>query len=447
MGGGNLLGRSKRFKVRDFCRWTLLTALVVGPAAACSSGDEPGVAGGRVGSGGASGCTPPDVGCNPGETCGPGGICAPECEENADCPAAEYCSTSKVCVPTGDCVTDVDCAPGTFCALTKTCIADGTCAVDGDCSAGLVCDTETSECVPGGGCGQQEVQAEAVAPNMMIVLDRSCSMHKVGDPGTGTSKWKLAIDAINNLTTTFQDRIRWGLILFPDLPDPRCQQGPPAFPVMAGNEPAIQGLLTAALSPNDPYHCQQGPCVTNIDTAMRKASQEPAFLDKTRQSFAVLISDGGQSASCGGNSKDPITTQIITDMFAAGVPTFVIGFTGVNPGQMNIFADAGGVPTGDPTTRYYEAQDGASLNSALDGIAGAVTGCTFHLVQTPDTPDDLNVFLENNPVPRDPTHQNGWDYDPATNQVTFYGAPCDELQKAQGADIDIVFACDQPTPD
>ena len=55
--------------------------------------------------------------------------------------------------------------------------------------------------------------------------------------------------------------------------------------------------------------------------------------------------------------------------------------------------------------------------------------------------------MKSTSIPRDPTHMNGWDYDPATNQITFYGPACDALKAGTVTDVDIVFGCDEPTPD
>jgi hypothetical protein len=50
----------------------------------------------------------------------------------------------------------------------------------------------------------------------------------------------------------------------------------------------------------------------------------------------------------------------------------------VDPAQTNIFANAGGVPTNDascdPPCNFYRAEDGATLQAALESIAGAI-GC------------------------------------------------------------------------
>jgi hypothetical protein len=327
---------------------------------------------------------------------------------------------------------------------TATCIDPGTCLVDSDCEQGTVCDQATKTCVPGGGCGATEAKAEAVAPNLLVVLDRSCSMTQtVG----GMTKWQIAVAAIQTMTTKFNGKIRFGLSLFPDLVTPSCEQDAIAIPVAPGNEAAVSDLLGKALMGNDPYF-PDGPCVTNIDTAMVQATTEPAFLDMDRDSYALLLTDGKQSSGCSAAGGDNGTTMVIKDMHDnLGVPTFVLGFGGgVDPAQMDIFAEAGGVPASGQT-KYYDASDQATLDAALDIIASKTLGCTFELDSTPPDPSEIYVFFDNmEKVMRDPSHMTGWDYDPMNNQVTFYGETCEKLKSGAVTDVDIVFGCDEPTP-
>lgn len=332
------------------------------------------------------------------------------------------------------------CAEPQVCSVEGQCINPGTCLADGDCAEGTVCDAATTTCVPGGGCGGKEVKADPVAPNLLISLDRSCSM-------TNQGKWDIAVQALQTLMVTFNGKIRFGLAMFPDTVTPSCQQDAIAIPVGPGNEMAISELLGNALMQSDP-NFPDGPCVTNIDTAMQQATTEPALLDTDRESYVLLITDGKQ-AGCSAAGGDAGTTMIIKDLHdTMKVPTFVLGFgSGIDPAQMNIFAEAGGVPAGDPT-KYYDASDQASLDAALDTIANKTLGCTFTLDEKPPNPDEIFVFFDNvEKVAQDPTHAMGWDYDAAGNQVTFYGATCDKLKAGEVSDVDIIFGCDEPTPD
>src|SRR5215213_9788143 len=94
---------------------------------------------------------------------------------------------------------DPACTPPQVCSSVSTCIDPGQCATDNDCDTGTICNPETKVCVPGG-CNAQEIVAKAVPPNMLIVLDRSCSMTNVVGNST---KWAIAVAALNKMTTDF----------------------------------------------------------------------------------------------------------------------------------------------------------------------------------------------------------------------------------------------------
>jgi hypothetical protein len=88
------------------------------------------------------------------------------------------------------------------------------------------------------------------------------------------------------------------------------------------------------------------------------------------------------------------------------------------------------------------------LEMALGTIADLVLGCDFVLTDPPADLQELFAFFNNQiAVPRDPTHMNGWDYDPVTMTLTFYGGFCDQLSSGQVTDVDIVYGCAGPTPD
>lgn len=214
------------------------------------------------------------------------------------------------------------------------------------------------------------VHAAACDSNLMIVLDRSCSMDNK-PAGETRTKWESAEDAIATLTTVYAGQLRFGLIMFPDEGGGNCAQDDPIYVNIADdNETAVVDAVTLT----DP----DGPCVTNIDTAMEQVSADPAFdgtPDPTgRRGFALLITDGRQSSSCGGNGGDAITVTNIEALYQAGYPTYVVGFGGgVSPDDLNDFAVAGGVPrAGDPM--YYQADTAAELEMALDAIAGDIVG-------------------------------------------------------------------------
>lgn len=327
-----------------------------------------------------------------------------------------------------------ECTGTQFCSVKNVCIEKGTCAADGDCMAGMKCDA-TNKCIPASECGSQKAGATVVPPNMLITLDRSCSMRSnVG----GVPKWQIAVNAINTMLTKYTAKIRFGLILFPDTVGANCTQGTIPFDCAPGNETKISTLLTSALKTADPNY-PDGPCVTNIDTAIQQAQGAASLKDTSRGNYVLLVSDGAQ-AGCSAAGGDPGTEKMIGDLLKVGVRTAVIGFgAGVDGAQLDKFAVAGGMPaTG--ATKYYKAEDAASLDKALATIAGAALGCTYKLDNVPPDPAKIFVFFDGTKeVTKDAT--NGWTYDPATNTVTFFGTSCDALKSETVKSVDIVFGC------
>lgn len=380
--------------------------------------------------------------CAAGEEC-VGGACQPKppCQGDGDCGPGEVCGGGGECIPEGMCELDGDCPEGQECTFMGNCVPAGGCDTSQDCGEGTICSVDKM-CVPGGMCGAQAFTAEPVAPNMLLVLDRSCSMK---DKIDGVKKWDIAVAAINQVTTSYAGLLRWGLIMFPDITKPNCGQVDYPVPIGDATETAIQEVLTAALVNTDPWF-PDGPCVTNIDTAIEQASLDPALYDADKQSYVMLITDGNQ-AGCSDAGGDNGTEVLLADMYSKGVPTYVVGFgSAVGAGQLNMFAEAGGVPLpGDPM--YYQADDAAELEAAFVDIAGALVSCSFKLDEAP--PDWMDVFVFFNDIlkiPFDPTDMEGWDYDEMTSTISFYGSYCEQLKNNEVWDIDIVFGCDEPVP-
>jgi hypothetical protein len=338
-------------------------------------------------------------------------------------------ATPVVCTP--ECRPDLTCDRG-------QCVADKPCRADDECPGGTMCGAE-GRCVPGGRCGIVQPEGVPVPSNMLLVLDRSCSMRtSVG----GEPKWAHAVRAIHRLTTTHAGKIRFGLMLFPDTSGDKCSQETITLPVAPDSEASIQQLLTNALSSTDANHPSAGPCVTPIDTAIQKAASDPALGDPGRGSYVVLITDGQQSG-CYTAGGDRGTMTTIAGLYTRKVPTFVIGFSsGIDGDQLGAFAKAGGTDRKSGAPAYYLAEDGPGLDAALQTIARKAYSCTFQLSTPPPDPGRMYVYFDKRvDVPRDTSRGRGWDYDAQANAVVFYGDTCDDLRLAKVSDVDIVFGC------
>lgn len=345
-----------------------------------------------------------------------------------------------VALPTAGCTGG--CPVGSHCSVSGACIPEGTCVGDADCGDGLHC--ESGKCVAGGGCGSESAEPTVVPPNLMIVLDRSCSMQATVGGGT---KWSVAIGAIQKMLATYKGKIRFGITLFPDRTGDKCTQD--AIPVDIGDTStdAIASLLAGALSTSNPLY-PSGPCITNIDTGVQQAAKEPAFTDTTRTSSMLLITDGSQVV-CNAGGGNTGTEATLADLTKKGIRTYVIGYgtdiEGTDSSALNSFALYGGTALTTGPTKYYPATDGSALDAALGTIAASSLSCTFALSKKPLDAEKIYAFFDHTvPVPRDPS--NGWTYDPTTNSVTFVGSACKEIQDQTVKRVDIVFGCNQPLP-
>lgn len=322
------------------------------------------------------------------------------------------------------CTTHDQCPQGTHCADTGICTASDTgdpCAGDANCKGGEVC--------IGGFCGCEGDQftAEGVPPNMMIVLDRSGSMD---DPINNTTKWDIAVNAVDNLLASYSAQVRFGLVLYQgDAGD--CAPGQVEVDIGPNTAGAINNAL-AATGPNG---------FTPIGDTLNALIGWPSLADTTRDNYILLLTDGTET--CDGDGVAAVTALLAQ---TPTVKTFVVGFgSGVDNQALNQMAQAGGTPRPNGPPWYYRANNAAELNAAFDAIGAAVLSCTYTLSGQPDI-DTLHVFFDGQGIPLDPTHTDGWDYDPTTNQITFYGPACDSLRTGTVTDLVIVSGCAVPVP-
>ncbi|KIG16784.1 hypothetical protein DB30_04128 [Enhygromyxa salina] len=338
----------------------------------------------------------------------------PTCSANSECDTGEYCQDGA-CTPN---------LPGGPCDDSSNCVDDEVC--------------EDGACVPeagtegGMGCGGEVYQATAIPPNVLIVQDRSGSMdQKVGDEGT---KWALAKAAIEQVVTDFSEEVYFGLMLYPGL-DPACKQGKSCGPggVSVDVGPETGMAITSALGDADT--CSLGtPTAETLDILQDYAGLK----DLGRSNYVLLITDG--QSSC----DDPVPMVEALLEQDPPIKTFVVGFgDGVDATELNDMAKAGGTAL-EGDQMYYQAGDAQSLVNAFADIAGSVLSCSFVLDVVPPDPDKLYVYINDMEILRDLGHDDGWDYELDTNQVTFYGPPCELLQSGQIMDLQFVFGCPEP---
>ncbi|HUH05295.1 MAG TPA: VWA domain-containing protein [Kofleriaceae bacterium] len=380
----------------------LLTVVAMVALLGCGGSSNLGDGGVGDADGGANGVDARDDSCTTAEMCPTGQVCDPatnrcavgdtvSCTMHSDCGQAAHCSTTGSCEPS---------STGDSCDVEEDCISTEGC-VGGHC-----------------GCGGDQFLAEAVPPNVLIVLDKSGSM------GSGVdSKWEIAKTAINNLLTTYDGAIQFGLSLYPS--NSSCGLGIVNVDVGPNQGGAITTTLNATSATGS----------TPTGPTMNALASYAGIADVTRENYMLLITDG--SENCGSPTSPTAATTLISQ--TPSVKTFVIGFgSGVNATALNDTAIAGGtaLPNGPPY--YYQANDAVQLQMALDAIGGAVLSCTYVLDQVPENADFF-IYFNGTLVGEDPT--NGWTYDPTDNTVTFTGTSCDSLRTGVVTDLVIVHNC------
>ncbi|RMH44875.1 MAG: VWA domain-containing protein [Deltaproteobacteria bacterium] len=281
-------------------------------------------------------------------------------------------------------------------------------------------------------CDQVEpIEITAVPPpDLLLVVDKSGSMEE--PLGTGQQKWQVMRGALIDLVTAYDSGINFGLALYPD--DDTCAPGS----VRSAIAPQNSSAITTALNATRPDGGT--PTHTTLQAALAYYNSIPV---NPQGRYVLLATDGQPNCKNIADPTDPAineSIQAITALRNAGIPTYVLGFgDGINsdPTTLQAMANAGG------TLTYYAANSPAELQAALDAIAGEINvpSCTFALEEVPEDVGELGVYFDDVPVPRNPSHADGWDYDPATNSITFYGATCDQLQSGSVGEVRVDYGC------
>jgi hypothetical protein len=254
-----------------------------------------------------------------------------------------------------------------------------------------------------------------VAPDMLIALDRTLTMHFAADgtevtddvPGHARTKWSQAIDGIKQFTAAPLDQgIRFGLELWPKK-EPGCITLGQRIKGMGATNAACEdgeilvdtdlgsGLkITAALDPETTPICTSTPTGAALLSARTYLQ---ARQSAGKKQFIALVTDGADwSFSC--PTPDPLT--VVDQLTASGISTIIVGFSseatlsnGVGGGFLNDMACAGGTAkdfatsctknasglyrannpdAGPSNTLFYVATNTAELTTNLQGFAKTV---------------------------------------------------------------------------
>lgn len=293
-------------------------------------------------------------------------------------------------------------------------------------------------------CDVQQPTVTYVEPILIFVLDKSGSMSinqfDAGMAGTIT-RWNALHNTVSYLLSTYQTSIAFGSKLFPSANGCNVNAGLDVAPAV-NNEAAIIGSMPA---PNADLNLG-GTSQTPVQRGMEEASAVIQTYDPATPKAVLLLLDGGVSTTCAGNSFAG-TENVISDLWSThGIPTYVVGVD-ISAGltaDMNAYAVAGGVPSGNPAEQFYNAVNTAELDMLMDGIVSEVLSCDIELNPEPEFPELTEVTVDGVPYNQidllgceagDP----GWYWSVEYGQITLCGVACDTFKAVQQADV--AFFC------
>ncbi len=280
-------------------------------------------------------------------------------------------------------------------------------------------------------------------PDMLVVLDRSASMSAPPPtfPPTFVTKWASMKTSLTGVVNAKQTQIKFGLLEFPSDDDPGCSAvATPKVNIALSAGPGFTGYFNAR-SPggNTPAHVG----LTSARTYYNSIPVNPAGR------YVVFATDGLPNCLNGvpDTASDAATVAAVTALFNAGIKTYVVGFGSFagTPAVLNDAAVAGGKPKAG-STKFYSATNAAELDMALQAIAGGiiVPSCSFQLQSAPPDPNNVTATINGTPVPRSPSHGNGWDYSPNAMTITFFGSYCSTIMGGAMTSVAFSYGCPGP---
>jgi hypothetical protein len=222
------------------------------------------------------------------------------------------------------------------------------------------------------------------APEVMIVVDRSSSMaaSRSGTLASGHSKWGAAREAIANLTSRFSAGVDFGIAIYP--PTDRANTCDPGRVAVDVGPHGAEEIMSVVPEVDPPYAGNWTATSQTLDALLDGALS----VESARERHVVLITDGEQCCYDGGGvclaEQRFWPVDSVLRLRDSGIATHVIGFGSlVDTLALNRAAVAGGTAfsgcamdgedPASPDNCYYQVDDLADLESALDSIARAVT--------------------------------------------------------------------------
>lgn len=292
-------------------------------------------------------------------------------------------------------------------------------------------------------CEDVNISGTRLKPNVYFMLDASGSMRN--------GRWTSVISALNSKAGELSTKFNVGMGVFPW--DYECN----VWCELGFSEGSYENFYQCVELKSDWEYSNFNACDQWVDGAptplpqalnIVKNNQYYNFAGDThsaaRPKAVVVITDAATYSDGTGDFNINTAVTNTQALVNEGVKVYYMGFTGVNPENMNTLANAGG------SSAWYEISNTDNIIAALDSISASIVSCTATVELAEGTdPTRISVEINNNgtlePVEKDDT--NGWSLNMTDKTVTLNGTSCSKLQSYAQVDsatvgISIKVACE-----
>lgn len=294
-------------------------------------------------------------------------------------------------------------------------------------------------------CERIVAAPDELPPNVLLVLDRSGSMY-YGD----VDRWNPAVQAVNALVASLEDRIRFGLFLFGNGIDGSCGPGELVVTPTLRAGATIRNRLTG--NPAD----LTGGGTPAADALRRSLTVARNLRGKT---YVVLITDGAPNCNFEPDGRtecvcsimgapcqfwpecldDARTVEAVENLARAGVGTYVVGY---DVDEWSEVLDRLAAAGGTPFPNYLPVSDRSTLETALGDIAQTLASCSFSISAIPPSYRYVRVRLDGT----DLTHasrnpDSGWELVGETT-IELKGRACTAFQNGDIGAVEITVECE-----
>jgi hypothetical protein len=278
----------------------------------------------------------------------------------------------------------------------------------------------------------QNVRLEFETPEVVIALDRSYSMfqHKPG----ARSWWQVAKQELSTYIEANEGAIMFGYEEFPG----RAQCDPGVG--CCGSSVLVSPYLNSHWDIEKQWHCD-GPASFCYETTVESPSGDAlgrirSFFDQETDPvpdrFVLLVTDGDPSCGSNPDECDRAQRQANKLFSMGGIKTMVLAIgddarSSMCLDMVAMMGQTGGA--GSPS--FIWAGDQNHLQDQLQKAMAPAEerACRFLMRAEVKNREKLSVAANFMPVPRDPTHREGWDFDPPdAPELQIYGSVCTKLK-------------------